>query len=375
MRLSLHEVLAIVGRLDDAHGFDTPRERFRRFLLEQMTTASVARTFLDEAQQVLSEQYQRALQDTVLASGRLLGFETTFGDYERHGGAARHAGVWLSRRRLAVIVQLWSDDAATDVAAVARSLNVAPGLSDPNVAQSRLCVISATCSSRPRIEEAITLRREPARVVSVRSLMDLVTVARTPHVPHEEVLRMLHPSPGLEGSVSLLVRLTEKARGVPGVMPPRRDVTVAPRTCWVYVVREHEPGGHQATGVTDTLPMTLPAGDTPALAPGDALAFLVPSKGIVAQADVGVVAEDPAGGASESQVRFAIGLRNIVVVDPPTPVATEQRLNLELQAAVSQEPCVRVSKDEFEALIRHPPQPGDEVTASSEGRSADAVRP
>ena len=126
MRLSLHEVLAIAGRLDDAAGFDTPRERFRRFLLDHLTSVPVARGMLEQAQQRLSEQYQRALQDAVLAAGRLLGFETTFGAYERHGSAARAAGEWVSRRRLRVSVQVWSDQASIDMDAVMRALPLLP---------------------------------------------------------------------------------------------------------------------------------------------------------------------------------------------------------------------------------------------------------
>jgi hypothetical protein len=120
------------------------------------------------------------------------------------------------------------------------------------------------------------------------------------------------------------------------------------------VVREQEPGNLERTGVRDTVPLMLPAGDTPAIGPADRLAFLVPSRGVVAQAEVATLAEDTTGGASESQVCFMISLRNIVILNPPTQVGTEQRLNLELQAAVSQEPCVRVGPEEFEMLTTAP---------------------
>jgi hypothetical protein len=100
--------------------------------------------------------------------------------------------------------------------------------------------------------------------------------------------------------------------------------------------------------------MMLPAGDKPAIGPADRLAFLVPSRGVVAQAEVATLAEDATGETSESHVCFTISLRNIVIFNPPMPVGTEQRLNLELQAAVSQEPCVRVGPEEFETLTMAP---------------------
>lgn len=355
MRLSLHEVLAIVGRLDDSPGYDTPRERFRRFLIEHMTSVPVARTFLDEAQQLIAEQYQRALQDTVLATGRLLGFETTFGDYERHGGAARTAGRWLSPRRLALTVQVWSDDASMDPAAVGRALDAPLDGAEAGTPHTRLAVVSPSCGSRPRIEEAIAARHQPTRIVSVRSLMDLLSVASTAHVTHDDVLRLLNPSPALEGSIGLLARLVHPLRTV--APTPHADIEAPARepACWVYVVREREPGNIEPAGMRDTLAMTLPAGDTPAIAAADLLAFLVPSRGVVAQAQVLDVTEDQTGETGESQVRFTVRLRNIVILDPPVPVETEQRLNLELQAAVSQEPCVRVGRGEFEALTLAPP--------------------
>ncbi len=355
MRLSLHEVLAIVGRLDDAPGYDTPRTRFRRFLIEHMTSVPVARSFLDEAQQLISEQYQRALQDTVLTSGRLLGFETIFGDYERHGGAARNAGQWLSRRRLSVAVQVWSDDASTHDAAVDRALDAPLPEAEEGTPHARLSVVSPSCGSRPRIEEAIKVRREPTRIVSLRSFMDLLSIASTPHFTHDDVIRLLNPSAPLEGSIGLLARLVHPSRSratppnVSAEMPPPREPAY-----WVYVIREQESGALESGGVSDTLHMTLPAGDMPVLGPSDMLAFLVPPRGVVAQAQVAEVSEDATGETSESQVRFVARLRDIMILTPPTPVEMEQRLNLELQAAVSREPCVRVARGEFETLTLAP---------------------
>lgn len=353
MRLSLHEVLAIVGRLDDTPGYDTPRERFRRFLIEHMTSAPVARTFLDEAQQLIAEQYQRALQDTVLAAGRLLGFETTFGEYERHGGAARTAGRWLSPRRLAVTVHVWSDGASTDIAAIGRALDAPLHEAEAGTPHTLLSVVSPSCGSRPRIEDAIAARHRPTRVVSVRALMDLASLASTGLVTHDDVLHLLNPSPALEASVGLIARLAHPSRSTvsstssAGIRTPPREPA-----CWVYVVREHEPGSPESGGVSDTLPMSLPAGETPAFASGDPLAFLVPARGVVAHAQVAEVVEDSTGEVDQALVRFTLHLKNMVILSPPAPVDTEQRLNLELQAAVSQEPCVRVGRGEFEGLTR-----------------------
>ena len=47
MNISLTDLLPLVGRLDAAPGFDTPRERFRRFLLEHVTDVPTARALIE----------------------------------------------------------------------------------------------------------------------------------------------------------------------------------------------------------------------------------------------------------------------------------------------------------------------------------------
>jgi hypothetical protein len=44
MNVTVSQVLAMVGRLDDSPGFDTPRERFRRFLVQRITDPQASRT-------------------------------------------------------------------------------------------------------------------------------------------------------------------------------------------------------------------------------------------------------------------------------------------------------------------------------------------
>ena len=56
-----------------------------------------------------------------------------------------------------------------------------------------------------------------------------------------------------------------------------------------------------------------------------------------------------------------------MILNPAIRVDTEQRLNLELQAAVSQEPCVRVTRGEFETLTL-------EASMDAFATEADVVR-
>jgi hypothetical protein len=185
--------------------------------------------------------------------------------------------------------------------------------------------------------------------MSVRSLMDLTALANTSSVTHEDVLRLLNPSPALDASVALLARLVRPHRPtVAGSEVSQSAPGDAAR--WIYVVRE----GTLATDppISDVLTLTVGPGEMPGPRRGDALAFLVPSRGIVARARVLEVRRGGDGEAEDADMRYAVHLAGIEILDPPIRVGTEQRLNLELQAAVSQEPCVRVRPEEFDALTR-----------------------
>ena len=104
MNVSLSELLSLVGRLDSAPGFDAPRERYRRFLLEHVTDVPTSRSLIEECQRSVGEQRHRALQDLVVLVGRFLGFETIFGSYERIGGHVD--GQWRSRGLLDVVLEI-----------------------------------------------------------------------------------------------------------------------------------------------------------------------------------------------------------------------------------------------------------------------------
>lgn len=360
MRLSLHEVLAIAGRLDDAAGFDTPRERFRRFLLDHVTSVPVARGLLEQAQQRLSEQYQRALQDTVLAAGRLLGFETAFGVYERHGSAARAAGEWVSRRRLRVVVQVWSDQASIDVDAVTRALPVLPApASAGDVPHVRLCVLTPACAGRAKVEQVARRLAPTTHLLSVRALLDLAELVERRSLTHDDLVRLFYPGPSLDDQVALLSRLTHPATSS-AASTPAAPVTESPRVpaYWVYVARDVDA---TSAGTVDAdanvsalearLSVSVPAGETPRVVAGDQLVVFMPAYGSVAYATVAAVAVREDMPADGDERVYQIRVEGLTPIEPPGLVETEQRLNLELQAAVSQDPCVRVTREEFLTLL------------------------
>jgi hypothetical protein len=148
MKLDLPELLTLVGRLDDAPGIDAPRERFRRFLIEQVTGVADIRTMLDQAHAALGDQHARARQDLILLLGRFLGFEVAFGSYEAAAGSVRLEGHWRSRRRARIAIEVRSEQTAdADVDTLARTVNALtaslPAISAAS--RSNRCSGSPTC--------------------------------------------------------------------------------------------------------------------------------------------------------------------------------------------------------------------------------------
>lgn len=148
MSVTIDDLLSLAGRLDDEPGFDSPRERFRRFLLAHVTTPALARMLIEQCQHAPGEQHHRALQDLVVLTGRFLGFDTTFGSYAPLAGAVRYDGQWQSRTRLHIVVE------------VRRDHLIAPGIESLLRSASAL---TATSAGHGILYRGTLRRRSPAR--------------------------------------------------------------------------------------------------------------------------------------------------------------------------------------------------------------------
>lgn len=96
MSIALKEILGLVGKLDDTPGDETSRERFRRFLKENITEVGQIRDYIEECLRNSGDQYNRALQDLVNYLGHFLGFEVTFGRYHGVQNKIGFDGLWKS---------------------------------------------------------------------------------------------------------------------------------------------------------------------------------------------------------------------------------------------------------------------------------------
>jgi hypothetical protein len=214
MSVILNDLLALVGRLDDSPGFDTPRERFRRFLLDRVSDPGVARSLIDQSQRSLDEQHHRSLQDAIVVLGRFLGFETGFGTYQRVAGAAKHDGQWRSRRRLEVVLDVRTDETPrSDLDELSRALSGLAASSRSDVPHLGLVIVTPLYGGRARLDDAVHAEKSlpDVRVVSIRSLLWLADMVSAGRLKHHEIVRLLTSGASLDFVVDLLERFATGA--------------------------------------------------------------------------------------------------------------------------------------------------------------------
>ncbi len=304
MKITLIDLLPLVGRLDSAPGFDTPRERFRRFLLEHVSDVATARVFIEECQRSVGEQRHRALQDLVVLVGRFLGFETIFGTYERFASTARVDGQWRSRGLLEVVLELRTDQTPhASSESLARALTAtAFDTRRDGCPRIGLAVVARHYAARTRLEHAFAAdpHSSELRIVSIRSLLALAAHVAADRLSHVEAVKLLQSGFALDFLINLLDR--------PAVVTQTLDEPLAPPPPPVPVER-HEPAFWVATlfdnerataeqllasviahrrvlGICHAGPLQSEG------SPGDWVCFFLPGKGIAGHAQLASIVDD-----------------------------------------------------------------------------------
>lgn len=298
MSITLDELLLLVGRLDDAPGFDTPRERFRRFLMERVTDVPTASALIDECQRSVGEQRHRALQDLIVVVGRLLQFEITFGDYERPADAVKVDGQWRSPGQLDVVLQIRTDQTTSaTLDGLARATAEAPGATlEPRIG---LCVVARQYAARARLSRALDVTRLPdIRVITVGSLLALAAHAAADRIVHAEVVKLLHSGVALDFVIDLLDRpAVNSAHGESttehGQFAPAAQHEPA---YWIAIVAGSEAAPEQllASVIAERQVLAIcPWGELRGQgSPGDWVGFFVPGKGLVGHAELASIVDD-----------------------------------------------------------------------------------
>ena len=354
MDFTVDQVLNIVGRLDDRPGFDTPRERFRRLLQQRTTTLESARLFIQQCREYGGEQSHRALQDAVILSGRFLGFETTFGQYQHDPGAIPAHGTWLARRRLHATVIVCTDQTTEiDVDGVSRMLQDGDG-GAPRIA---ILVMTSFYAGRARVERSLGAGTHPnVRLISLDALLALSDMVAGGRLAQHSVLQIFAPPISLDAQIDLLQRLSasppaEREPNALAASERRRDgrgywvsvVKLDPFTSTERVVRSlittHQIRINPAPGVDDPVRA------------GDAICVFVAGRGVVAQAQVAAILSDDRLRES-APFTHVLELANVTVYD--AAVAPGQELTRKIDSVPLSESAavvMPISRREFDPIV------------------------
>jgi hypothetical protein len=368
--LSIEQILTLAGRLDDATGFDTARERYRRFLREHAADPASVRILIDQCQHAPGEQHHRAFRDLIVHTGRLLGFEPVFGRYVATDGVAAFDGRWHSRSRMDVVI----DGRATPAspAQIDALVNAAEALRLAGEVTGRVAglIVLATSAGRHRLDETIAAAALPfpVGVVSIGSLLSLAEAVTAGRVTHDHLVRVLESN--LPGDV--LVDMLERS----GVRPPV-DVTVQPEetaglktgpsiddvagepSCWIATVgRDHATKPEEflelvvlrrhVFGVVDRATTRTSA------TPGDWVCFYVSGKGVVGHARITSLSAGAGGLRDAHRFRQLLQVDEVKLsLNAPVALDSETELRLRTAGLVTNRlapTLVRISRESFRAL-------------------------
>ena len=299
MSLSLAELLPLVGRLDDAPGFDTPRERFRRFLLERAAHLPTIHALIEECQRSVGEQHHRVLQDLIVVVGRALGFAVTFGAYERAADELDTHARWRSAGLLDLVLQIESDHTAATLEPLARAVTESQAAGDGDECKIGLCVVARQSAASGRLARLIAHQPFPdVRVVSVRSLLSLAAHVAADRVSHAEVVELLRTSTTLDFMIDLMTRPGAGGRPVESRTDGRWRATIddALPAFWVAIINGDAmvtPERWLASVIADRHVLAVCDGDQVRGhgSPGDWVCFFLATKGIVGHAQLASVVE------------------------------------------------------------------------------------
>lgn len=213
--MTIDDILELVGTLDDNPGDGTGRERFRKYLAKSATDLGLVRDYVEFCLKTAGPQYNRALQDLVNHTARLMGFEVTFGRYAGVTNAIGFDGLW-SHGALHIVVEVKTTDAYTIKAATLVGY-VDALISDKSVPDwdhaLGFYVVGRTDAGLQQLENAIVAekRMQQLRVATVESVLSLAELVQAQLLTLDEVVSIIRPKGVLvDDTVKLLSRIAAK---------------------------------------------------------------------------------------------------------------------------------------------------------------------
>jgi hypothetical protein len=225
MSMTLTQILALVGELDDSPGSETPRERFRRFLKDNAKDAGQLRDYIQECLSKPGTQYNRALQDLGNYIGSFLGFDVVFGRYQGVQGELGFDGHWKSPKDFHIVTEIKTTDAYAIKAATLTGY--VDGLISEKKIPSWDCALGLYIVGRPdaelkQLDNAIIAekRTDRLRVITVESLLSLAEIMTKYDLTHQAVLDILRPSgPRIDSVVELIAGLVAESQDETAAVP------------------------------------------------------------------------------------------------------------------------------------------------------------
>lgn len=342
INLSLSQVLGLVGRLDDSPGEDTPRERFRRFLKENIKDVNSLRDYIEECLRNTGEQYNYALQDLVNHIGTFLGFEVVFGRYRGVSGELGFDGLWKSlTEKFYIVVEV----KRSEVYAIRTDILV--NYIDRLISERKipdwdhalgLYVIGKIDPSIKQLENSIFAERRERqlRIVSVEALISLAELKAQYDVSHKDLLDIIRPStPRIDPIVDIIARLSSpSAMEIP---EERVDETSEETNYFLAPVR-----GDEERDAEDIVRYLVgekklwsfgertPYRDI--LKPGDKICFYASGKGVIAHAEIATKPEKIEKPETEGlrSYPWAFKLKNVkLYLDDPVILDADLRSKLD----------------------------------------------
>lgn len=243
IELSLHQTLNLVGKLDDSAVADCPRERFRKFLSDNIKDVKQIRVYIEECLNNTGDQYARALQDLVNHLGTFLGFTVQYGRYQGVQGENGFDGHWISPSSKFHLV---TEVKTTEVYAIKTTALL--GYVDSLISEHQIpnweTALGLYIVGRPdpqvkQLENAIIAERrtDQLRVISVESLLRLAEMTEAYGVKHDDVVAVLQPSgPNIDFIVNLMQRLVSTTNR----QPTHVEVYLPPEDTNPVAVKENE---------------------------------------------------------------------------------------------------------------------------------------
>ena len=230
--LSLDGILGLVGTLDDSTGEDTPRQRFRRFLRESVTTTGAVRDYIEACVRNKGPQYDHALQDLVNHAASLIGFEVEFGRYRGVTNDIGHDGLWR-REDFTVVAEVKTTDTF--------AIKTAPlvGYVDRLISEGRitdwdhamgLYIVGRTDSDLIQLAHSIVAekRTHQLRIATADTVLSLAELVQDQQITPDEAVDLLRPaSVFVTDTVQLLARVAARSSigSILAEVPARYDAS------------------------------------------------------------------------------------------------------------------------------------------------------